>query len=40
MHLKKIKQATLPDDFDSQLKVLAVTTFFFSLLLGVGYLLH
>ncbi|RNC87098.1 MAG: 1,4-dihydroxy-2-naphthoate octaprenyltransferase [Winogradskyella sp.] len=39
-HLKKIKKANLPDDFDSQLKVLALTTFVFSILLGVGYLLY
>ena len=39
LHIKKIKNAELPDDFDSQLKVLALTTFFFSLLLGIGYIL-
>lgn len=39
-HLKKIKAAKKPSDFDSQLKVIALTTFAFSILLGVGYLLH
>lgn len=38
-HIKKIKNATEPNNFDSQLKVLALTTFLFSLLLGVGYIL-
>ncbi|MEZ4803023.1 MAG: 1,4-dihydroxy-2-naphthoate octaprenyltransferase [Gelidibacter sp.] len=38
-HLIKIKNASLPNDFDSQLKILALTTFLFSLLLGVGYIL-
>lgn len=39
MHIIKIKKAQLPNDFDSQLKVLALTTFLFSVLLGVGYIL-
>lgn len=39
VHIKKIKNATKADDYDSQLKVLALTTFLFSLLLGVGYIL-
>lgn len=39
LHIKKIKNAELPNEFDSQLKVLALTTFFFSLLLGIGYIL-
>ena len=39
-HLKHIKRARFAEDFDSQLKVLALTTFAFSLLLGIGYLLH
>lgn len=39
IHILKIKNATEPNDFDSQLKVLALTTFFFSLLLGIGYIL-
>ncbi|MEH1008321.1 1,4-dihydroxy-2-naphthoate octaprenyltransferase [Winogradskyella sp. ECml5-4] len=40
IHVKKIKSAIEPDDFDSQLKVLALSTFLFSLLLGVGYILY
>lgn len=40
LHLKHIKKASVPSDFDSQLKVLALTTFVFSILLGVGYLLY
>ncbi len=40
IHLKKIKAAKEPDDFDSQLKVLALSTFLFALLLGVGYVLY
>ncbi|MCB0445172.1 MAG: 1,4-dihydroxy-2-naphthoate octaprenyltransferase [Gelidibacter sp.] len=39
LHLKKIAKAQKSDDFDSQLKVLALTTFLFSILLGVGYIL-
>ncbi len=39
IHIKKINKATQPNDFDSQLKVLALTTFLFSLLLGIGYIL-
>lgn len=39
IHIKKIKSASQPNDFDSQLKVLALTTFLFSLLLGIGYIL-
>ncbi|WP_422104798.1 1,4-dihydroxy-2-naphthoate octaprenyltransferase [Winogradskyella sp.] len=39
IHLKKIRAAKLPDDFDGQLKVLALSTFLFALLLGVGYIL-
>lgn len=39
IHLKKIKNANDADDFDSQLKVLALTTFLLSLLLGIGYIL-
>ncbi|MDN3493204.1 1,4-dihydroxy-2-naphthoate octaprenyltransferase [Winogradskyella bathintestinalis] len=38
-HVKKIKAAVQPNDFDSQLKVLALSTFLFSILLGVGYIL-
>lgn len=40
MHVKKIRKATTPNDFDSQLKVLALSTFLFALLLGIGYILH
>lgn len=39
LHIKKIWSAEKPNDFDSQLKVLALTTFLFSLLLGIGYIL-
>lgn len=38
-HIKKIKNAVSPDDYDSQLKILALTTFMFSTLLGIGYIL-
>lgn len=40
IHLKKIKAAKQPNDFDSQLKVLALSTFLFSILLGLGYILY
>ncbi len=40
IHLKKIKVARQADDFDSQLKVLALSTFLFALLLGIGYILY
>ena len=40
LHLKKIKIAKQPNDFDSQLKVLALSTFLFSILLGIGYILY
>ena len=40
IHIKKIINATSPNDFDSQLKVLALSTFLFALLLGVGYILY
>ncbi|MBJ7879940.1 1,4-dihydroxy-2-naphthoate octaprenyltransferase [Gelidibacter salicanalis] len=39
IHIIKISKAEQSSDFDSQLKVLALSTFLFSLLLGVGYLL-
>jgi 1,4-dihydroxy-2-naphthoate octaprenyltransferase len=39
LHLKLIIKAKQPNDFDAQLKVLALTTFVFSLLLGIGYIL-
>jgi 1,4-dihydroxy-2-naphthoate octaprenyltransferase len=40
IHLKKIKAAAVPNAFDSQLKVLALSTFLFALLLGIGYILY
>jgi 1,4-dihydroxy-2-naphthoate octaprenyltransferase len=40
IHVKKIKLAQKPNDFDSQLKVLALSTFLFAVLLGVGYILY
>lgn len=40
IHVEKIKKAKSPKDFDSQLKVLALSTFLFSLLLGIGYILY
>jgi len=40
IHIKKIKTAQQPNDFDSQLKVLALSTFLFSILLGIGYILY
>ncbi|OUS00834.1 1,4-dihydroxy-2-naphthoate octaprenyltransferase [Flavobacteriales bacterium 33_180_T64] len=39
IHVKTIHKITAPKDFDPQLKVLALTTFLFSVLLGVGYIL-
>jgi 1,4-dihydroxy-2-naphthoate octaprenyltransferase len=39
IHIIKVKKATNPIDYDPQLKVLALTTFLFSVLLGVGYIL-
>ncbi|NRD19960.1 1,4-dihydroxy-2-naphthoate octaprenyltransferase [Winogradskyella eckloniae] len=39
IHIKKIKVAQLPNDYDSQLKVLALSTFLYAILLGVGYIL-
>jgi 1,4-dihydroxy-2-naphthoate octaprenyltransferase len=39
IHIVKINMATISSDFDSQLKVLALSTFLFSLLLGIGYIL-
>ncbi|WP_346781081.1 1,4-dihydroxy-2-naphthoate octaprenyltransferase [Aquaticitalea lipolytica] len=39
LHLKLIIKAKQPNDFDAQLKVLALTAFVFSLLLGIGYIL-
>ncbi|WP_439151866.1 1,4-dihydroxy-2-naphthoate octaprenyltransferase [Winogradskyella sp.] len=40
IHIKRIKKAKEPNDFDSQLKVLALSTFLYALLLGIGYLLY
>ncbi len=39
IHIIKISKATISSDFDSQLKVLALSTFLFSLLMGIGYIL-
>ncbi|OUR90764.1 1,4-dihydroxy-2-naphthoate octaprenyltransferase [Flavobacteriales bacterium 34_180_T64] len=38
IHIRKIHVANAPNEYDSQLKVLALTTFLFSVLLGVGYI--
>jgi len=38
-HIKTIIKAKNPSDFDPQLKVLALSTFAFSVLLGIGYIL-
>ncbi|MBF8149922.1 1,4-dihydroxy-2-naphthoate octaprenyltransferase [Winogradskyella sp. F6397] len=40
IHVIRIKRAKLPQDFDSQLKVLALSTFLMAILLGVGYILY
>ncbi|WP_178985450.1 1,4-dihydroxy-2-naphthoate octaprenyltransferase [Winogradskyella helgolandensis] len=40
IHVKKIKGAKSANDFDSQLKVLALSTFLMAILLGVGYILY
>ena len=40
IHVMKINKASQPNDFDSQLKVLALSTFLFSILLGIGYILY
>ncbi|MBT8323756.1 MAG: 1,4-dihydroxy-2-naphthoate octaprenyltransferase [Winogradskyella sp.] len=40
LHLQAIKKASKASDFDGQLKILALTTFVFSLLLGLGYILY
>jgi len=39
LHLKTVLKVKHPSDYDPQLKILALTTFIFSLLLGVGYIL-
>ncbi len=38
-HIKTIIKAKSPSDYDSQLKVLALSTFLFSVLLGIGYII-
>ncbi|WP_299110762.1 1,4-dihydroxy-2-naphthoate octaprenyltransferase [uncultured Winogradskyella sp.] len=40
IHVKKIRVAHSPSDFDSQLKVVALSTFLYSVLLGIGYILY
>ena len=39
VHIKTVIKAKHPSDYDPQLKVLALTTFAFSFLLGIGYIL-
>ncbi|MEH6536111.1 MAG: 1,4-dihydroxy-2-naphthoate octaprenyltransferase [Psychroserpens sp.] len=39
MHINAVRKAKYSKDFDPQLKVLALTAFLFSVLLGVGYIL-
>ena len=39
LHLKAVIKAGNPKEYDPQLKILALSTFFFSVLLGVGYIL-
>src|SRR5690606_35954083 len=39
IHLKKINAIQNPTDFDPQLKFLALSTFLFSILMGIGYIL-
>ena len=39
IHIKAVVKAKKPSDYDPQLKVLALTTFAFSMLLGIGYIL-
>lgn len=39
IHVLKIRKAESSSDFDPQLKVLALSTFLFSLLLGIGYII-
>lgn len=38
-HIHKISKAKTADDFDSQLKVLSLSTFLFAMLLAIGYIL-
>lgn len=40
LHVKKVTHITSSKDFDGQLKVLALSTFLFSVLLGIGYILY
>jgi 1,4-dihydroxy-2-naphthoate octaprenyltransferase len=40
MHISKIKKAVTSTDFDGQLKVLALSTFLYALLMGIGYILY
>ncbi|MUU76969.1 1,4-dihydroxy-2-naphthoate octaprenyltransferase [Winogradskyella endarachnes] len=40
IHVKNVKVAHSASDFDSQLKVVALSTFLYSILLGVGYILY
>ncbi|WP_047546703.1 1,4-dihydroxy-2-naphthoate octaprenyltransferase [Psychroserpens sp. Hel_I_66] len=39
IHINKVRKATSPKDFDPQLKVLALSSFLLSVLLGIGYIL-
>ncbi|MFD1015089.1 1,4-dihydroxy-2-naphthoate octaprenyltransferase [Winogradskyella rapida] len=39
-HLNNVKKAEQADDFDSQLKVVALSTFLIAVFLGVGYILY
>lgn len=39
IHVNKVKKADKPSDFDSLLKPLALTSFLYSILLGIGYIL-
>ena len=39
IHINTVRKATNPIDYDPQLKMLALTTFLFSILLGIGYIL-
>ncbi len=39
IHINAVRKANHPKAYDPQLKVLALTTFLFSLLLGIGYIL-
>ncbi|NNE31842.1 MAG: 1,4-dihydroxy-2-naphthoate octaprenyltransferase [Winogradskyella sp.] len=40
IHLLKVKSAETPKDYDGQLKILALSTFLFAVLLGIGYILY